>query len=59
MVVEYTIKFFLFGFLGPLVCKSFSNRAELYLAGIVSHGEGRFSIILIHNLNCKANQQFF
>lgn len=25
---------------GPLFCHSVSNKSEVYLAGIVSHGEG-------------------
>lgn len=32
-----------FKLLGPLVCRSFSNPSESFLAGIVSHGEGEMT----------------
>lgn len=34
---------------GPFVCRSANQNNESYLAGIVSHGEGKHTFLVIHH----------
>lgn len=43
---------------GPLVCKSSNNPSELYLSGIVSHGEGESTLLNVQIYFSEASTIF-